>query len=80
MALSYKAKRRWSLFILVIALPAYIVAAVTLMSGFRSWFGFQPPILLELGIYIALGVVWAIPLRRVFLGVGQADPDAPDDR
>ncbi|MEM1038228.1 MAG: DUF2842 domain-containing protein [Pseudomonadota bacterium] len=74
MALSHKAKRRWSLFILVVALPLYIVAAVSIMSGFREWFG-TPPILLELGIYVVLGVVWAIPLKKVFLGVGQADPD-----
>ena len=79
MAMSYKAKRRWSLFILVIALPAYIVAAVTLMSGFRAWFGMSPPILLELAIYVGLGVLWALPLKRVFLGVGQADPNAAKD-
>ena len=78
MALSYKARRRWALFILIIALPAYIVAAVTIMSGFRDWFG-APPILLELGIYVALGVLWAIPLKKVFLGVGQADPDGPGE-
>ncbi|MEM6479480.1 MAG: DUF2842 domain-containing protein [Pseudomonadota bacterium] len=79
MALSHKAKRRWSLLILVVALPAYIIAAVTLMSGFREWFGMTPPILLELSIYIGLGVLWAFPLKRVFLGVGQADPDAASD-
>ncbi|MEM9350046.1 MAG: DUF2842 domain-containing protein, partial [Pseudomonadota bacterium] len=79
MALSHKAKKRWSLFILIIALPAYIIAAVTLMSGFREWFGMQPPILLELAVYTVLGVLWAIPLKRVFLGVGQADPNAPNE-
>ncbi|MEO0484623.1 MAG: DUF2842 domain-containing protein [Pseudomonadota bacterium] len=79
MALSYKAKKRWSLVILVVALPAYIVAAVTLMSGFRAWFGYTPPILLELAIYVALGVAWAFPLKKVFLGIGQPDPDAPSD-
>ena len=79
MALSHKAKKRWSLFILIIALPLYIVAAVTIMSGFRGVFGMQPPILLELGVYIALGVVWAFPLKKVFLGVGQADPQAGED-
>lgn len=78
MALSYKARRRWSIFILVVALPAYIIAAVSIMSGFREWFG-TPPILLELGIYIGLGVIWAFPLKRVFLGIGQADPDAPTE-
>lgn len=78
MAMSYKAKKRWSLFILILALPAYIVAAVTIMSGFRGWFG-TPPILLELGIYIALGVIWAFPLKRIFLGIGQADPNAAEE-
>ncbi|MEL6915683.1 MAG: DUF2842 domain-containing protein [Pseudomonadota bacterium] len=80
MALSHKAKKRWSLFILIFALPAYIVVAVTVMSYFRVWFGMQPPILLELAIYLALGVLWAIPLKKVFLGVGQPDPDAPPER
>lgn len=79
MALSHKAKKRWSLFILIVALPAYIVAAVTIMSGFRGIFGTQPPILLELGVYVALGVIWAFPLKKVFLGVGQADPQATED-
>ncbi|MEL6608310.1 MAG: DUF2842 domain-containing protein [Pseudomonadota bacterium] len=72
MALSYKAKRRWSLFILVVAVPAYIVVAVTVMN----WLG-RPPIFVELLVYIALGIVWAIPLKPVFKGVGQPDPDAP---
>lgn len=72
MALSYKARRRWSLIILIFGIPAYIVAAVTVMN----WLG-RPSIWVELGVYIALGVVWAFPLKFVFLGIGQADPDAP---
>ena len=32
MALSYKARRRWSLVILLIGLPLYIVAAVTVVN------------------------------------------------
>lgn len=79
MTLSHKAKKRWSLVILIIALPLYIVVAVTIMSGFREVFGMQPPILLELAIYVVLGVVWAFPLKRVFLGVGQADPEVSND-
>ena len=71
MALSYKARRRWSLFILIIGIPAYIVAAVTVVGLFD-----RPPFWLELLIYIALGVLWAFPLKKVFLGVGKADPDA----
>ena len=72
MPLSYKARRRWSLLVLLVALPLYMVVAVTVVGLFD-----RPPILLELLIYAALGVVWALPLRRVFLGVGQADPETP---
>ena len=68
--LSYKARRRWSLVILVIGLPVYIVAAVTLVSWME-----RPPILVELLIYAGLGVVWALPFRFVFRGVGKEDPD-----
>ena len=33
-------------------------------------------ILVELLVYILLGVLWALPFRFVFRGVGQEDPDA----
>lgn len=72
MELSYKARRRWSLVILVIGLPLYIMAAVTVVGWFE-----RPGILLELAIYVTLGVVWAFPLKFIFKGVGQRDPDAP---
>ncbi|MCC1493589.1 DUF2842 domain-containing protein [Cognatishimia sp. F0-27] len=76
MALSYKARRRWSLVILLVGLPLYVVACVTIISLFD-----RPPIWLEFLIYVALGIVWAFPLKSVFKGIGQADPDAPrDDR
>jgi len=73
MALSYKARRRWSLVILLIGLPLYIAVAVWVVAQFD-----RPSIWVELGIYILLGLIWAIPLRFVFKGVGQADPDAED--
>ena len=74
MALSYKARRRWSLIILLVGLPVYIGLAWFLLSLFE-----RPSILLELGIYVALGILWALPFRAVFKGVGQADPDAGND-
>lgn len=74
MALSYKARRRWALIILLVGLPVYIGLAWFLTSLFD-----RPPILLELGIYLVLGIVWAIPFRAVFKGVGQADPEAGND-
>ena len=70
MALSYKARRRWSLVILLIGLPVYIVASISILSFFE-----RPSILLELFIYIALGILWALPFKYVFRGVGQNDPD-----
>lgn len=70
MALSYKARRRWSLIILLIGLPVYIVASISILSLFE-----RPSILLELFIYIALGILWALPFKYVFRGVGQNDPD-----
>jgi hypothetical protein len=75
MALSYKARRRWSLVILVIGLPIYVIMAIGIIGLFD-----RPPILLELFIYVALGVVWAFPLKAVFKGIGQADPDADQDK
>lgn len=74
MALSYKTRKRLSVLILLVGLPLYIAAAWFLVSLFE-----RPSILVELGIYIALGIVWAIPFRAVFLGVGKADPDAPPE-
>lgn len=71
MALSYKARKRWSLVILLVAMPLYVVVAVNVLALFE-----RPSILLELFIYVALGIVWVLPLKSVFKGVGQADPDA----
>lgn len=72
MALSYKARRRWSLIILLIGLPLYIVVAVNLVALFD-----RPGLLVELAIYIILGILWAIPFKFIFKGVGKEDPDAP---
>lgn len=75
MALSYKTRKRLSLFILVIGLPSYIVVAVSLMNWLYPDPMNKPSILVELAIYIGLGMIWAFPLRRVFLGIGQADAE-----
>ncbi|WP_170475805.1 DUF2842 domain-containing protein [Ruegeria arenilitoris] len=68
--LSYKARRRWSLMILVIGLPLYIVAVVTVVNLLN-----RPPIWVELLVYIVLGILWALPFKFVFRGVGKEDPD-----
>jgi uncharacterized membrane protein len=70
--LSYKARRRLSLLILLVGLPLYIVVAVNVIALFD-----RPSILVEVLVYVSLGVLWAFPFKYVFRGVGQADPD-PD--
>lgn len=72
MALSYKARKRLAILVLVVAMPAYIVAVVSLLALIG-----EMPFLVELVVYVGLGVVWVLPLRRLFLGLGQPDPDAP---
>ena len=71
MALSWKARRRLSILVLVVALPAYIVAAISLLALFD-----RPPFWLELVIYVALGIIWAFPLKALFKGVGQPEPES----
>lgn len=74
MALSYKTRKRLSLVILIVGVPAYIVTAVTILN----WLD-RPSLWVEFGVYLALGILWAIPLKPIFKGIGQPDPDAPRD-
>lgn len=74
MAFTYKTRRRLSLLILLVGMPAYIAVAWWVMSLFE-----RPGIWLEFAIYIVLGILWVLPFKAVFKGVGQADPDAPRD-
>ena len=68
--LSYKSRRRLSLLILLVGLPLYIVVAVNVIALFD-----RPSILVEVLVYVSLGVLWAFPFKYVFRGVGQAVPD-----
>ena len=70
----YKTRKRLALLVLVVGLPIYTIVAVTLMSGLMNS-DIRLPIGLELLAYVALGVGWAIPLRWIFKGIGQPDPD-----
>jgi Protein of unknown function (DUF2842) len=66
MELSYKARRRWALVILLVGMPIYVVAAVNLIDLFE-----RPTILVELAVYLGLGI---------FRGIGQADPNSKAER
>lgn len=75
MALTDKARKRWALVILLVGLPVYVIASVTVLNWLYPDPMNRPPIWAELGIYIGLGVLWALPFKFVFKGVGQPDPN-----
>lgn len=74
MRLSWRARRRWALVVLLVGLPLYVMAAVSLVALFD-----RPPVILEFAIYVGLGVIWALPFRALFRGIGRPDPDAPPE-
>jgi len=69
--MKFKTRKRLAIAVLVIGLPLYIVLATTLVGLIE-----RPPILVELAIYIGLGFLWILPLKRLFLGIARPDPDA----
>jgi hypothetical protein len=71
MALSYTARRRWALVILLVGMPLYVVAAVNLVDLFE-----RPSLPVELAVYVGLGILWVLPFRFIFRGIGQTDPEA----
>ncbi|MEM7056207.1 MAG: DUF2842 domain-containing protein [Pseudomonadota bacterium] len=65
--------RKWlSLVLLLLWLPAYIAMSLYVVSLFE-----RPSFLLELAIYVLLGIAWALPFRKIFKGVGREDPENP---
>ena len=75
MSMSYKTRRRLSLLILLVGMPIYVVAAVTLLN----WLD-RLPLWAEVPVYIVVGVAWVLPFRFVFTGIGQVDPDAQNGK
>ena len=74
MKLSWKARRRWAIVVLLVAMPAWVVSAVSVLALFD-----RPPFWLELVIYVGLGVLWVLPLKRLFRGIGQPPPEDERD-
>mgnify|MGYP001172168025 FL=1 len=64
--LSIKLKKRLSLLILLVGLPVYIILSITVLNLLD-----RPPIIIELGIYLILGILWALPFKYIFRGVGK---------
>nr|WP_154337050.1 DUF2842 domain-containing protein [Paracoccus sp. S-4012] len=61
-----------SLLVLIVGLPLYIVVAVTLVNWADRSFG-RMPVLAEFAVYLILGVIWVLPFRRVFTGIGRPE-------
>ena len=72
--MTYKSRKRLALFVLVVGLPIYIIFAASIMSSMMNG-QIRFPIAVEFLVYLALGIGWAFPLKWVFKGIGQADPD-----
>lgn len=70
MNINYKNRRRISLVLLLVGLPVYVILAINILAFFE-----RPSILLEVIIYLSLGIVWALPFKFIFKGIGQADPE-----
>ncbi len=69
--LGYRTRKRLALLILVIGLPLYIAVVWGILGAMD-----RPPIWAELLVYVACGIIWALPLKFIFKGIGQADPDS----
>ena len=70
--MNLKTRKRLSLLILVVGLPLYIVVAVTLVNWMDARFGRQP-ILVEVAVYVGLGILWILPFKQVFSGIGRGE-------
>ena len=70
MNINYKNRRRISLFLLLVGLPVYVILAINILAFFE-----RPSILLEVIIYLSLGIIWALPFKFIFKGIGQSDPE-----
>jgi branched-subunit amino acid transport protein len=66
----HRTRRKLAILVLAVGLPIYIVVAVNLVELLD-----RPPIVVEFLVYVVLGIVWALPLKALFRGVGRADPD-----
>jgi hypothetical protein len=73
MAMSYKARRRWSLVLLLVWLPLYVVLVVNLYAVLSPMNK-----VLEFIYFVVAGVAWALPFKSVFKGIGKPDPDADE--
>lgn len=69
--MTHRRRKAIAILVLVLGLPGYVAVAWVVLSMME-----RPSFVVEVLVYVALGVVWALPLRRLFLGLGRPDPEA----
>lgn len=70
--MNLKTRKRLSLLILIIGLPGYIAVAWMLLAYVNDRWG-RLPIWAEGLLVMFLGIVWILPFRRVFSGIGKSE-------
>jgi len=63
---SYKLKRLFAILVLLLWLPIYILVVLNILALFE-----RPSLIIELLVYVILGVFWALPFKGLFKGIGQ---------
>ena len=63
---SYRLKRFLAILVLLLWLPFYIVLVLNILALFE-----RPSFVVELLVYVIAGVLWALPFKALFKGVGQ---------
>ena len=66
MMFSYRLKRFLTILVLLLWLPFYIVLVLNILALFE-----RPSLVVELLVYVIAGVLWALPFKALFKGVGQ---------
>lgn len=67
-----RARKRWALVLLLVWMPVWIGLCWWGLSRAYDVWG-RPPMLVEAVVYLILGVLWAVPFRSVFRGVGKGE-------
>ncbi len=70
MKMSYNSRRILSLLILLFGLPMYVICVVSGMAFLHNL-----PMYLELILYIFFGIIWVFPVKFIFKGIGQKNPE-----
>ena len=66
--LTKRQRKIFSLIILLVWLPAYIIIVLNVIN-----FLDRPSIVIELLIYVIAGILWALPFKFIFKGIGKKE-------